>query len=54
MLLFGGFALLFAVFAAILLLVLPGDRTPFDYMVAGSFASGLALVFVLVFLLRRR
>jgi len=54
MLLFGGFALLFAVFVGILLLVLPGDRRPFDYMVAGSFASALALISVLVLILRRR
>jgi hypothetical protein len=54
MLLFGGFACLFAVFVAILLWVLPGDRRPFDYMVAGSFASALALISVLVVILRRR
>src|SRR4051794_25237201 len=38
LLLFGGFALLFAAFVALLLRILPGDRTPFDYMVAGTFA----------------
>ena len=53
-LLFGGFALLFAVFAAILLRVLPRERSPFDYMVAGSFATALALIFLFVFILRRR
>ena len=54
MLLFGGFALLFAVFAGILLWILPGDRRPIDYMAAGSFATALALISVFILILRRR
>jgi len=51
--LFGGFAILFAAFAALLLYALPGPRRPFDYMVAGTFATALALVLLFVCALRR-
>lgn len=54
LLLFGGFALLFAAFVALLLRVLPGARTPFDYMVAGTFATALALIVIFCWALRRR
>lgn len=54
LLLFGGFALLFAAFAGLLLRVLPGVRTPFDYMVAGTFATALALIILFCWALRRR
>ena len=53
-LLFGGFAGLFALFVALLLRVLPGERRPFDYMVAGTFATALALAVIFVFAIRRR
>ena len=52
--LFGGFALLFAAFVALLLRVLPGVHTPFDYMVAGTFATALALIVIFCWTLRRR
>jgi hypothetical protein len=35
--------LLFLGVIAVLLLVLPENRGPFDYMVAGTFATGIAL-----------
>src|SRR5581483_2389567 len=52
--LFGGFAVLFVAFVALLLRVLPGERTPFDYMVAGTFATALALVVMFVVVARQR
>jgi high-affinity Fe2+/Pb2+ permease len=54
LLLFGGFALLFAAFVVVLLRVLPGTRTSFDYMVAGTFATALALIVIFLWALRRR
>jgi ABC-type transporter Mla subunit MlaD len=36
-------ALLFLGVIAVLLLVLPENRGPFDYMVAGTFATAIAL-----------
>ncbi|MBZ5577812.1 MAG: hypothetical protein LAP40_14720 [Acidobacteriia bacterium] len=53
-LLFGGFAGLFAVFVVLLLWVLPGPRRPFDYMVAGTFATALALAVLFAVAVRRR
>lgn len=53
-LLFGGFAALFAAFVALLLHLLPGPRRAFDYMVAGTFATALALAVIFVFAMRRR
>jgi len=52
--LFGGFAVLFAAFVAVLLRVLPGERRPFDYMVAGTFATALALIVVFIVVARHR
>lgn len=54
LLLFGGFGLLFAAFVLVLLRVLPGERSPFEYMVAGTFATALALVLVFVAVIPRR
>lgn len=53
-LLIGAFAVLFAAFVFLLLRLLPGERRPFDYMVAGTFATALALIVVFVLILRRR
>jgi len=52
--LFGGFAVLFVAFVTLLIRVLPGPRTPFDYMVAGTFATALALVVMFVVVASRR
>lgn len=52
--LFGGFAILFAVFVAVLIRLLPGDDGPFEYMVAGTFATALALVVMFVIVARNR
>ena len=53
-LLIGAFAVLFVAFVALLIRLLPGQRTPFDYMVAGTFATALALIVVFVLIVRRR
>ena len=52
--LIGAFLILFAAFAGLLLRVLPRERRPVDYMVAGTFATALALVAVLLLALHRR
>lgn len=52
--LIGAFAVLFVAFVILLLRVLPGERRPFDYMVAGTFATALALIIVFVLIVRRR
>ena len=52
--LFGGFAILFVAFVALLIRVLPGARSPFDYMVAGTFATALALVVMFIVVASRR
>lgn len=51
--LFGGFGVLFVAFVLVLLRVLPGERRPFDYMVAGTFATAMALVVLFVVAARR-
>jgi hypothetical protein len=52
--LFGGFAILFVAFVVLLLRLLPGERSPFEYMVAGTFATALALVVMFVVAARQR
>ncbi|HLK50525.1 MAG TPA: hypothetical protein VKT49_20435 [Bryobacteraceae bacterium] len=52
--LIGAFAILFVAFVMLLLRALPGARRPFDYMVAGTFATALALVGVFLLAVRRR
>jgi uncharacterized BrkB/YihY/UPF0761 family membrane protein len=52
--LIGAFAVLFVAFVILLLRVLPGERRPFDYMVAGTFATALALIIMFVLIVRRR
>lgn len=52
--LFGGFAILFVAFVVLLIRVMPGARTPFDYMVAGTFATALALVVMFIVMASRR
>ena len=46
--------LIFAVLIGILLWVIPGERQPFDYMVAGTFATAITLVVLFLFTLKRR
>jgi hypothetical protein len=38
---------------ALILLVIPGNRRPFDYMVAGTFATGIALTAIWALSVRR-
>jgi len=54
LLLFGGFTVLFAAVAALLIRLLPADDRPFEYMVAGTFATALALAVMFVIVARRR
>lgn len=46
--------LLFTALIGILLWVIPGERKPFDYMVAGTFATAITLLVLFVFTLKRR
>jgi hypothetical protein len=46
--------LIFAALIGILLWVIPGDRRPFDYMVAGTFATAITLFVLFLFTLKRR
>jgi hypothetical protein len=46
--------LIFAVLIGVLLWVIPGDRKPFDYMVAGTFATAITLLALFLFSLKRR
>ena len=46
--------LIFSVLIGILLWMIPGDRRPFDYMVAGTFATAITLVVLFLFTLKRR
>lgn len=46
--------LIFTALIGILLWVIPGDRQPFDYMVAGTFATAITLLVLFVFTLKRR
>jgi hypothetical protein len=52
--LIAGLILIFTALIGILLWVIPGDRKPFDYMVAGTFATAIILLVLFVFTLRRR
>jgi hypothetical protein len=40
--------------AVLLLWVLPGHRRPFDYMVAGTFATTITLISVFILFAKRR
>jgi hypothetical protein len=51
--LLGGVASLFAVSAALLVLILPGGREAIDYLIAGTFATAVALVAAFVLFVRR-
>jgi len=46
--------LIFTALVGILLWVIPGDRRPFDYLVAGTFATAITLLVLFVFTLKRR
>lgn len=46
--------LIFVALIAVLLWALPGERRPFDYMVAGTFATAITLVALFLFTLKRR
>jgi hypothetical protein len=49
----GGVASLFAVSAALLVLILPGGREAIDYLIAGTFATAIALVAAFAIFVRR-
>jgi len=46
--------LIFTALIGILLWVIPGDRRPFDYMVAGTFATAITLFAIFLVTLKRR
>lgn len=46
--------LIFTALIGILLWIIPGERQPFDYMVAGTFATAITLLVLFLFTLRRR
>ena len=46
--------LVFSAVIALMLWAIPGDRRPFEYMVAGTFATALTLLVVFLFAIRRR
>jgi hypothetical protein len=45
--------LIFIALIGILLWAIPGDRRPFDYMVAGTFATAITLLALFLFTLKR-
>ena len=47
-------ASLFAVSAALLVLILPGSRESIDYLIAGTFATAISLVVAFVFVVKGR
>ena len=50
----GGLAALFAATAALPLLALPGEHEPFEYLIAGTFATGISLTTVIVLFIKGR
>jgi hypothetical protein len=48
-----GVASLFAVSAGLLVLILPGGREAIDYLIAGTFATAIALVAAFLLFARR-
>jgi len=52
--LIAGLVLILTALIAILVWVIPADRRPFDYMVAGTFATAITLVALFLFTLKRR